>query len=114
MNEMKRLILIAALSVGLTLQNASAIYNNNIAGQLDSFWSYADGDYIYFKLKNQPTTHPLCSPLYFVIPDTVPADRRKLMFARLSLAYAMRESVSIGYDSVGDCAHGYIRVHRVG
>lgn len=110
---MKRIILIAALSAGLTFQNASAVYNNNISGQLDSVLSYAEHDVILLRLKNQPT-HPLCNSQYFAIPDTVPADRRKLMFARLSLAYAMKESVNIGYDSTGDCAHGYMRVHRVG
>jgi hypothetical protein len=94
--------------------NAEAVYNANLAGQLDGFWAYSDGDYILFRLKNQPATHPTCNPSFFVIPDTVPADRRKMMFARLSLAYATQESVNIGYDNVGDCASGYIHVHRVG
>jgi hypothetical protein len=93
---------------------SEAAYNANMAGELEGFYVYADGDHIYFRLKNQPSSHPTCGPLYFVIPETVSSDRRKAMLSRLSLAYATKEIVNIGYDSTGDCAQGYIRVHRVG
>jgi hypothetical protein len=36
------------------------------------------------------------------------------MLARLLLAKASGEVLNLGYDATGDCAEGYIRVHRVG
>lgn len=111
---MKRLFFVLFFLAVVPLGEATAAYNANMRGQLEGFYIYADADYIYFRLKNQPSTHPSCDPTYFVIPDTVPADRRKMMVARLSLAYAMQEIVNIGYDSTGECAGGYIRAHRVG
>lgn len=91
-----------------------ASYNSNIKGELEGVYVYADGDYIYFKFVNQPTTHKTCKPDYFVISHDVPMERRQMLLSRLLLAYASKETVNIGYDSEGDCAHGYIRVHRVG
>jgi hypothetical protein len=93
---------------------AHAVYDANMSGYLEGFYVYSDGDYIYFRLKNQPTSHNGCNPSYFVIPSAVPLERRKAMLARLSLAYAMQESVNIGYAANGDCGHGYINVYRVG
>jgi hypothetical protein len=93
---------------------ASAVYNANIAGVLTHVAAYADGDYVYFTLQNQPLSHPSCGAQFFVIADTVSADRRKAMYARLLAAHATGESLTIGYDATGDCAHGYIRAHRVG
>lgn len=107
---------IATLTAALLLMcsNATAAYDANMVGQLEGFYVYADGDYIYFRLKNQPTSHNGCNPNYFVIPSAVPTDRRKAMLARLSLAYGLQEPVNIGYSANGDCAHGYINAYRVG
>lgn len=91
-----------------------AAYDANMRGPLEGFYVYADGDHVYFRLQNQPTSHNGCNPAYFVIPASVPADRRKAMLARLSLAFALQEQVNIGYAANGDCAHGYINVYRVG
>jgi hypothetical protein len=110
--KLNSLVILAASIAASTL--ASASYDANMTGQLEGFYVYADGDYVYFRLKNQPTSHNGCNPAYFVIPSTVPADRRKAMLARLSLAYAMQETVNIGYSANGDCGHGYINVYRVG
>jgi DNA phosphorothioation-dependent restriction protein DptG len=85
-----------------------------MSGELEGFWVYSYSDQVYLRLKNQPTSHAGCDPSYFVIPPTVSADRRKAMLARLSLAYAMRETVNIGYAASGDCAQGHIQVYRVG
>jgi hypothetical protein len=101
------------LALGL-VDGASAFYNANIQGQLQAFWSYSYSDPIYFILKNQPVTHPSCNPAFFVIPGTIPVDRRKMMYARLALAYVTQESLNIGYDNTGDCADGYIQAYRVG
>ncbi|MDX1252756.1 MAG: hypothetical protein IDH49_10995 [Gammaproteobacteria bacterium] len=109
---MNRVILAIALFAASAFSEAA--YNANMAGELEGFYVYAEGDYIYFRLKNQPSSHPTCSPVYFVIPETVSSDRRKAMLSRLSLAYATKEIVTIGYDNTGDCAHGYLRVYRVG
>lgn len=94
--------------------NTQADYNANMSGELAHVAVYTDGDYIYLTLKNQPKSHLGCDPSYFVIPESVPADRRKMLLSRLLSAYAMKETVNIGYDNKGDCVHGYIRVHRVG
>lgn len=107
-------LVIVALSLVAAVPPAHAVYNANMSGVLEFVAAYADGDYIYLRLVNQPATHSGCNPTYFVITEEVPLERRKMLFARLMMAYAMGASVNIGYDSTGDCAHGYIRVHRVG
>lgn len=85
-----------------------------MTGVLEGVYVYTAGDYIYFRLTNQPASHPGCDPTYFVISENVPESRRQMLLSRLLSAYAMKENVNIGYDSKGDCAHGYIRVHRAG
>lgn len=114
---MRRIVFFAMAALLATVAlvgRVDAVYNANISGQLAGFWSYTEHDAIYFYLKNQPTTHPTCNPSFFVVDATIPADRRKLIFARLALAYATQENLNIGYDNTSDCAQGYIRVHRVG
>ncbi len=93
---------------------SNAVYNANTGGVVAWVATYADIDSIYFALNNQPSSHPSCSPNYFVIPATVPADRRKAMLTSLLIARTTGEAINIGYDATGDCAEGYIRVHRVG
>lgn len=93
---------------------AIAAYNNNIRGEIESVYVYADHDAIYFRFKNHPTTHESCKPTYFVISSSIPENRRNQLLSRLLLAKASKENINIGYDSKGDCAHSYIRVHRVG
>jgi hypothetical protein len=97
-----------------SVERADAAYNANMVGVVAAYWSYTEHDAIYFVLRNQPSTHPACNPAYFVVPGTVPPDRRKMIFARLALAYAIGETVNVGYDGTGECASGYIQVHRVG
>ena len=46
--------------------------------------------------------------------ESVPADRRHMMYTRVLLAYTSGEGINIGYDGTGTCAEGYIRVERVG
>lgn len=99
----------------LVLSNSAlAAYNANMSGVLTGVYVYADGDYIYLRLNNQPTSHPACNPSYFVIAADVPQQRKQMMLSRLLTSYALKESINIGYDSTGGCADGYIRVHRVG
>ena len=111
-----RKIIAAAIGVAALLvsTNASAVYNANMYGVVTAVLVYSDGDYIYFQLSTQPSSHPACLPSYFVIHSSVPADRRKAMLMRLMVAKETGETVNIGYDGTGDCADGYIRAHRVG
>ena len=112
---MKTLIRSAIVSVLLLFTfQAHAQYNDNMRGVLSDVMVYTDGGYIYFRLKNQPVSHPYCNPDYFVISEKVPYKRREMLLSRLLTAYRMEENVNIGYDSEGDCVHGYMRVHRVG
>jgi len=93
---------------------AQAAYNANMQGVIAWVASYMDGDSIYFRLNNQPTSHPGCNPTYFVIPGDVLPNRRNQAFAQLLAAKQTGEPINIGYDDSADCAEGYIRVHRVG
>jgi hypothetical protein len=107
-------IFLMALTLCAFTGQASAKYNANMRGIVKNVLVYTDGDYIYFRLDNQPTSHPTCGHDFFVISETVSHERRQMLLSRLLSAYAMKENVNIGYDSQGDCANGYIRVHRVG
>jgi hypothetical protein len=102
------------LAAVLFSSNASAVYNANMDGVVVAVWTYTENDSIYFQLSNQPATHPSCESWAFVIPSIVPVDRRKALFARLMVAKLTGETINIGYDNMGDCADGRIRVHRVG
>ena len=96
------------------LSPANAVYNANVSGVVAHVAAYADGDYIYFTLVSQLTSHPGCSPTYFVIDADVPVQRRMLLYVGLMNAFKSGDPINIGYDGIGDCSNGYIRVHRVG
>lgn len=114
MNTRSRIRIVAAAAGLLLTHSAGATYNANMSGVVTFLATYTDGDYIYFRLANQPASHPQCNPSYFVIPETVPENRRNRAFALLLTAKQTGEPLNIGFDHSGDCAHGYIRVHRVG
>ena len=109
---MKKLALISVLAIYSSLSMAT--YNANMSGVLTDVITYTDADYIYLKLDNQPTSHPNCNPSFFVIATDVSLQMKQMLLSRLLTAYALNESVKIGFDNAGNCAHGYIRVHRVG
>lgn len=111
MIEAKR---IGVLVLLLLASPAFADYNANITGVVTQVVAYTEADYIYFRLANQPASHPQCNASYFAIADTVPESRRKQLFAQLLAAKLSGDPVNIGYDATGDCAHAYIRAHRVG
>ena len=92
---------------------AYAVYDSNRTGVVTHVVTYPSGA-IFLTLENQPQTHPLCQTDYFVIDSSVPESARSQMLARLLVAYSQEAVVTIGYDGQGDCAHGRIRVHRVG
>ncbi|RZI81335.1 MAG: hypothetical protein EOP38_19640 [Rubrivivax sp.] len=101
-------------TLALVSTPAFSTYSANLAGEVSGVYTYTEGDYIFFTLKNQPSSHPGCNPAYFSIDGSVPVDRRKIMLARLMAAYATHETVNIGYDKDGTCSEGVIRVYRVG
>ncbi len=92
----------------------SAGYDANMTGVIESVLTYSDASYVLFRLQNQPTSHPSCNPYYFALSDSLPGDRLSRLTARLLTAYALGETITIGYDSLGNCAHTFIRGHRVG
>jgi hypothetical protein len=92
---------------------AFPIYNTNGGFVVTAVATYTDTDSIYVNVSSPPA-HSACNNSYFVVSGAIPADRRKAILARLLLAKATGESVNFGYDGTGDCAEGYIRVHRVG
>jgi len=94
--------------------SAHANYDANMSGIVDVVATYTDADYIYIRLTNQPTSHNGCNPAFFVILEDIAQNRRNQMFAQLLAAKASGSPVNIGYSANGDCAHGYIRVYRVG
>lgn len=108
---MNKILILLGLLISFTSQ---AAYNANMQGEVKGVYVYTDADHIYIVLKNQPTSHPVCKPNYFVIPASVPAERRQMLLSRLLTAYASKEVVNIGYDATGNCANTYIQVHRVG
>ncbi len=111
----KQRVIAAAIAAGLlTSTTASSEYNANMTGVVQDVLTYTDGDWVLFRLVNQPASHPTCNPAYFVLNELIPAARLDRLVARLLAAKATGESVNIGYDAAGDCANGYIRAHRVG
>jgi hypothetical protein len=110
-----RRVLLWIVGFALFVANpANAVYNSNISGTVGTLFVYAESDDIYLRLVNQPISHPGCNPAYFVITQDVPQNRRNQMLAVILAAKAAERPLEIGYDNAGDCAHGFIRVHRVG
>ncbi len=107
--------LLSIFAIGLlSPSSASAIYNANISGKVTAIWAYTEADHIYFKLDNQPTSHPVCNPNFFVIDAALPAPRMDRLFARALTAKTTGETINIGYDATTECQNGYIKVHRIG
>lgn len=105
--------LLVAVATALIPVVASATYNANALFAVTGVLTYTETDAIYIMV-SAPPSHGGCNNSFFVIPETTPVERRKNLLARLLLAKATNESLNIGYDATGDCADGYIRVHRIG
>jgi hypothetical protein len=110
---MKKSLLIGFVLIGVT--NLSyAEYNANMTGVVKDVLTYTDEDKIFFRLENQPSSHPQCNPDFFSIDASIPADRRQAVLSRLLTALATGEPINIGFDKDGQCSHNRIRTHRVG
>ena len=109
---MKKIIF--TLSVIFANINTSyAGYNDNMVGEVSAVMTYTNG-LILFRLKNQPTSHPICNKAYFAIATDVKDVAVNRMLSRLLTAHTTKVPVNIGFDNAADCGNGYIRVHRVG
>jgi hypothetical protein len=93
---------------------AQTTYNANITGVVSDVATYEYSGQILIRLQNQPTSHPQCSPTYFAIDETTPEAHMDRMVARVLTALATGQPVTIGYDNAGNCAHSFIRIHRIG
>jgi hypothetical protein len=112
MNKLTVLVVVLASGLAASMP-AGAVYNANVTGKVMMVITYADADYIYFSLDNQPTGLP-CAAGYFAIPSSVPQNRRNQAFAQLLAAKETGTPLNIGYDSQGQCVEGGVQAHRVG
>ena len=90
-----------------------ARYDKNIEGHVVNIFTYSSG-LVLFKLASQPTSHPSCNSDYFAIDSDLKEAAANRMFSRLLALHTSKSRAFIGYDSQGDCADEYIRVHNVG
>ena len=74
---------------------------------------YDDG-LVLIRLQSQPTAHPGCNPAYFAIDRTLDPDIKAMLLSRALIARSSGETINIGHDDQGACAHGYIPVHELG
>jgi hypothetical protein len=107
-------LLVTLLATGLMVSPAWGGYNANLVGVVTEVSTYTDSNLILFRLSTQPASHPGCNKDYFALESAIPESRLGRLYARLLSAKATGETINIGYDNVGDCAHGYIRAHRIG
>lgn len=109
---MVRNILIAAFAAFVPAAGF-AYYNTNGSFVVASVATYTETDSIYVSV-TAPPAHAACNNSFFVIPGATPVERRKALLARLLVAKSTGETLNFGYDATGDCAEGYVRLHRVG
>jgi len=111
MNLLKLLVFVSCL---FSYSISFAAYNANMSGKVSAIMVYAEGDYIYIKLENQPTSHPTCNPSYFVVPGSIPYERRQMIMSRLMTAKVTKEIINLGFDDKASCSNGYIQLYRAG
>ena len=111
---MKTVQSLATILVLFMSTSLYAAYNSDISGVVTDVVVSTGSDYIYFKLNNQPVTHPQCNPEYFAISSTLSADRRRVLLSRAMLSQATERPMSVGYDNLGSCSGGYIRIYKLG
>lgn len=94
---------------------AFANYNANFSGKVTNILTYTSTSQILVKVSGQPTSHPQCTNLDFLVIDSnTPDNIRQIVLSRLLLAYSTGEVVNIGYDKDGSCIGGRIKIYRVG
>lgn len=108
---LRPLIVLAAL----TPSPLFAGYDANLQGAVTMVVTYTGvGKPIFFRLANQPSSHPSCLTDYFAIDGATDLQQLNRAYARLLAAYVLGETVNVGYDSQGDCADDCIRVREIG
>ncbi|PSW80799.1 hypothetical protein [Photobacterium damselae] len=93
--------------------NTHAGYDANMVGKITSVMTYSSGS-VLFSLDTQPKSHPQCTPTFFAISANTKESIINRFLSRLLAAYTTKETINIGFDSQGDCAENWIRVHRIG
>ena len=112
---MKNILLISILVILATVSHKSnAQYNANLKGKVTGVLTYTNSAVIYFRLENQPQSHPTCKTDYFSIDASTPDNIRQQVLSRLLVAYASGNPVNIGYDKEQECSSGRMKVYRVG
>ncbi|MCP4488099.1 MAG: hypothetical protein GY820_12385 [Gammaproteobacteria bacterium] len=107
-------IIFSLLSLALAFPIAvNAGYDSNMDGKVEKIITYTSGE-IYIIMENQPSAHPVCDHSFFSIDRAIPSDIRHQLLSRALTAYATKETIRIGYDGLGDCVDGKIRIHRIG
>lgn len=104
---------LAAVCVLVISVETRAAYTSNIQGVVSNVRVYDDGR-VLIRLENQPAAHPVCRPDYFAIDSTLDPDIRAMLLSRVLVAKTSNETVNIGFDGQGDCAHSFLRVHEIG
>ncbi|WP_305840224.1 hypothetical protein [Photobacterium leiognathi] len=110
MSILKRLYVICLLVISA---NSQAGYDENIQGKVIQVMTYSSGS-VLFSLENQPQSHPQCQSSFFAIPASTKESIANRFLSRLLAAFSTKETINIGFDSKGDCADSWIRVHRIG
>lgn len=101
--------------VVLSLSGAAEAYtyNANYSTTITGIYTYAETSEIVFSVANMPTGTNCAGPFFAIAPN-VPTEQKQMMYSWLALAYAMKETVNIGYDGV-TCYNGtWFWVARVG
>ena len=99
----------------LFCSSVSAGYNANVVGKVTAVVTYTHTSQILINVEGQPTTHPECRQLDYMVVDPATSDHiRQIVLSRLLAAHASGEKVSIGYDKDSSCANDRIKIYRVG
>ena len=75
---MKILIyIIIFMTIATTSIKSHAGYNANMRGKVTQVLTYTYSTLIYFRLENQPSSHPTCKSIYFSIDAATPDNIRQ-------------------------------------
>lgn len=109
---MKKIFLIAALFLS---SQSIAGYNDNFNGKVTEILTYTYSSQILVRFDKQPSSHPSCTKLdYLIIPPETPDNIKQLIMSRLLTAYALGEEITVGIDKEGSCYNGRIQIYRIG
>lgn len=106
-------ILILLLGLRFPAPTLAGICNANAQVIIKNVVTYTESPVVLFEVETRPSGIGCISP-YWQIEETVAAELRAQVLARLLTALAMRQEITVGYDNGACTAQGYIWVARVG